>query len=347
MMKRSYVARSLFGLLLLVCPPMLVQCGGAAEEPGTETGNPPHVEERKLYLVESARGVELIGDAGAVSPQRATVQVTNLRTGERVETTAQGDGSVRVVVPGTLQDEYEVTVSNGSATASARASAGSANGDAAIGALTCEELENGLSQSVASGFMLGDTACVTDTDCVYAGWGASCYYQCGASFLSVAGEAAARATVELSTAPFCAELANRCLRQPASSCPPDLVRTPVCNQGTCQGLDVDALECPELTSRARLRRRELLDGGDRSCSSNADCAVANPTLSCVSDCGNQTPVARADQARLEGSVARVERDFCQNFTSRGCPPDPIPPCDPEGPATAVCDAGQCSLLFGL
>src|SRR3954471_24853170 len=108
-MKHLRLARCLPWLLIAVCPPLLGRCGGAVEH-GTETGNPPVVEQQKLHVVLRDTGVEVVGDAGAVSPG-ASVRVTNRTTGESTEATARADGSVNIVVPGSPQDEYEVTVS--------------------------------------------------------------------------------------------------------------------------------------------------------------------------------------------------------------------------------------------
>ena len=97
-------------LLIAICPPLLGHCGGALEH-GTETGNPPVVEQQKLHVVLHDDGVEVVGEGGAVSPG-ATVTVTNTRSGDRAEAIARADGSVNVSVPGTLADEYEVTVAS-------------------------------------------------------------------------------------------------------------------------------------------------------------------------------------------------------------------------------------------
>src|SRR4051794_8669728 len=102
-MKHSTPSRLLPWLLIAVCPVLLGHCGGAVEH-GTATGNPPVVEQQKLHVVLRDTGVELVGDAGTVSPG-ASVRVTNRTTGQSAEATAHGDGSVNIVVPGSLQDE--------------------------------------------------------------------------------------------------------------------------------------------------------------------------------------------------------------------------------------------------
>src|SRR3954468_834648 len=109
-MKPLRLARCLPWLWIAVCPPLLGHCGGAVEH-GTETGNPPVIEQQKLHVVLHDDGVVVVGDPGAVSPG-ASVAVTNTRTGAHAEASAGSDGSVSVSVHGTLDDEYEVTVSS-------------------------------------------------------------------------------------------------------------------------------------------------------------------------------------------------------------------------------------------
>jgi hypothetical protein len=137
-MKLSRLARCLPRLLLALCPPLLGHCGGAVEH-GTETGNPPVVEQQKLHVGLHDDGVVVVGDPGAVSPG-ATVVVTNVRSGERSEASAGADGSVSVSVPGTLDDEYEVTVSSGGRSQTVLVSA-SAGASAELASASCDSLE--------------------------------------------------------------------------------------------------------------------------------------------------------------------------------------------------------------
>lgn len=333
-------------LLLGLCPPLLGQCGGAAQpdlEVGTETGNPPRVDERKLYLVRSGDRVQLIGEAGAISPVGVSVRITNLRTGEQGEATALNDGSFNVSVPGALDDGYELTVSNARDVVNVRVPA-PAGGDNPLSALSCQALENALGEGVAAGFAAADASCSSDTDCVYSGWGVGCYYQCGGSFLSLASQSASLAAVEAATEAVCTELDSRCERQPPSSCPLPSPTVAECRGGTCQGLDVNALDCDTVSNHASLRLRELLERAGRACVTNDDCVLVNPSVSCFADCGRETNIAASAVAELNDGVERIERDFCQIFEGRECTAPVPPPCVPPQPTEAVCNAGQCDLI---
>jgi hypothetical protein len=120
-MKHSFHFGLLPCVLIALCPALLGHCGGATQQ-ATETGNPPGVAEQKLHILLRNTGVEVVGDAGAVGAG-ANVSVTNRSSGDHGEAIAKVDGSFDIVVPGSLQDEYEVTVSQGSATQTVRISA--------------------------------------------------------------------------------------------------------------------------------------------------------------------------------------------------------------------------------
>lgn len=384
-MKHFRFARLLPWLLIAVCPPLLGHCGGALEH-GTETGNPPVVEQQKLHVVLHDDGVEVVGEAGSVSPG-ATVTVTNTRSGDHAEAIARADGSVNVRVPGTLDDEYEVTVASGGGSQSVRVKAANesspsaTNSDAAdtgvdnttdtkvdnetagsnatlsdaeLSSASCDVLENTLAQRVASAFGSGDTQCRTDDDCVYANWGAACYYQCGSSFLSVNGATQAQADAVQSTAPVCNELQSRCLRQPPSSCPPLPSTMPQCSNGVCQALDLSSYSCEQLSNTALARLDTALTGAARECMQDADCTLYNPSLSCAFSCpGHPSAVAVSALTALNASSERIESRICSEFQNRACSgpfalPCPAPVIQPK----AVCSfpssgapgtPGQCTL----
>jgi len=374
-MRHSSLTRLLPWLLLSVCPPLLGHCGGATE-PGTETGNPPVVEQQRLHIVLRDTGVEVVGDPGAVSPG-VSVQVTNRRTGDHAEATARADGSISVSVPGSLQDEYEVTVSNGAGSQTVRVTAAdgdnesdptatngtatngtATNGTATNGTATssmvsdselasasCNTLENALAQRVASAFSNADSACRTDSDCVYTSWGAACYYQCGSSFSSVNGANSAQAQALRDTAPVCSELASRCLRQPPSSCPPGTTTTPECANGVCRGLELGTLSCDELANTASRRLGSAVEATDHSCTVDADCTLYDPTLSCTAHCnGLPTSVATSALPVVTESVRLLENQFCSEFQQRSCPgPFQLPCIPPLMTAKASCVSGQCNV----
>jgi hypothetical protein len=373
-MRNSSLTHFLPWLLVALCPPLLGHCGGAAE-PGTETGNPPVVEQQKLHIVLGDTGVQVLGDAGAVTPG-ANVTVTNRTTGAHIAATARADGSISVVVPGSVQDEYEVTVSNGSGTQTVgltatngpdRGDPTGTNGtttngtgtnsiasDAELTSASCNTLENTLGQRVADGFSSASTACSSDSDCVYSGWGVGCYFQCGSSFLSVNGASLAQTQIERVTAPVCNELASRCAREAPQPCIGDAVSIPECADGVCRGLELGALSCNDLGNRAATRLASTIEASDHSCTTDADCTLFEPNLSCASHCnGFPSVVALSALPALNESVGQLENQFCTTFQRRSCPGPFALPCPaPLMAAKAACifsglgppeGSGKCSL----
>jgi hypothetical protein len=220
-MKHLRFARLLPWLLIAVCPPLLSRCGGALEH-GTETGNPPVVEQQKLHVVLHEDGVEVVGEAGSVSPG-ASVTVTNTRSGDHAEAIARADGSVNVSVPGTLMDEYEVTVSSGGGSQSVRVTAASAgdststnaastNADAGLSERsTCNNLETALVQRVQADYAAADQSCQSVADCTDSARTLSCYAGCYSFTVSASAAAATQTAIEQDIAPLCSQLTG-CVR---------------------------------------------------------------------------------------------------------------------------------------
>jgi hypothetical protein len=231
-MKHLPLARLLLWLLIALFPPLLGQCGGAVEH-GTETGNPPVVEQQKLHIVLRGTGIEVVGDAGAVSPG-ANVRVTNRATGESAESTGRADGSVTVIVPGALQDEYEVTVSNGSGSQTVRVAAETSAGGQA---LSCDQLVNSASAQLNALLATAPRDCTVDNDCVRLDTSLSCVSDCGRS-IAVAGESAALPeflrSLERLDPPVCDEFRSRQCPGPfALPCPAPQQITVSCQAEQC------------------------------------------------------------------------------------------------------------------
>jgi hypothetical protein len=354
-LKHSTLTRLLPWLLIAVCPPLLGRCGGALEH-GTETGNPPVVEQQKLHVLLRDTGVEVVGDAGAISPG-ASVRVTNRTTGESAEASARADGSVNVVVPGSLQDEYEVTVSNGSGSQTvlvrAQTSGGSVDagsgppGDTADAAAgppgACTSLRETLATRVSAKFANMDKTCQRDEDCVFMSTDSSCYASCESVLGSLSGSnARASAAVLLDIAPLCNEFDSLHCETPRLTCPSGYP-TVVCN-GTCA--EVDALSCDELTARAAVRRTTVVNDASRTCSRDADCALAQADIRCVASCGNFQSVASSALEGLRRSIAGTEGHYCSTMEARACPGPIALPCEPPLAAPrATCNAGQCEVTY--
>lgn len=347
-MRHATLARLLPWLLIAVCPPLLGRCGGAVEH-GTETGNPPVVEQQKLHVLLRDTGVEVLGDAGAVSPG-ARVRVTNRSTGAIAEASALADGSVSVVVPGSLQDEYEVTVSNGSGSQTVRVSAQATaeRADAGEGVPlgsgpgACTALRETLATRVSAGFANVDKTCQRDEECVFTNTDSGCYSSCYRVIASRSGARAAGLAVVQDIAALCSEFGDQQCEIPTLTC---VSGSPVlvCN-ATCT--PVDTLGCEDLPALAAARVTALVNDASRTCSRDDDCTLAQTDIRCVPSCGNFHSVASSALADLERSIAQTQGRYCGMAESLGCPGPVALPCEPPlGTPRATCTAGQCAVTY--
>jgi hypothetical protein len=343
-MKHSTLTRLLPWLLIAVCPPLLGRCGGAVEH-GTQTGNPPVVEQQKLHVVLRDTGVEVVGDAGAVSPG-AHVRVTNRTTGESSEATARADGSVNIIVPGSPPDEYEMTVSNGSGSQTVQVSVqtGGDTADAGGGALpgACTALQQRLAARVSAGFANVDKTCQRDEECWFIGTDSGCYSSCERVIASRSGALAAGAAVVQDIAPLCKEFDDQHCKTPAPTCnggSPVLVCNGICTR-------IDTLGCDELPGRTAARLATVVSDASRACSRDNDCALAQVDIRCVPSCGNVQSVASSALQGLRLSILETEGRYCGSEESLGCPgPIALPCAPPLGTPRATCNAGQCEIRY--
>jgi hypothetical protein len=369
-MKHFSFTRLLPCLLIAVCPPLLGHCGGAVEH-GTETGNPPVVEQQKLHIVLGDRGVQVVGDAGAVSPG-ASVRVTNRTTGAHVEATARADGSINVVVPGSLQDEYEVTVSNGAGTQTVQVTAQTSGVDGASGAageggsadtgssagaagtamigppgpdpLVCRSLQQALSARVTAGFASVGKTCQRDEECVFTNINAGCFSSCEGAIASLSGADAARATIAQDIEPLCNELSNQQCEVERPACA-DVLTFMSCNHEVCDKLG--NLSCDDLPTRGAARARNAVNDASRACSRDSDCALAQADIRCAASCNNlYYGVAASALEEMLGRVAQAEGLYCGIAESNGCPAPLALPClPPTETPQATCTAGQCEVTY--
>jgi hypothetical protein len=347
MINHRHLLRAIVPCLLLAAAPLLSHCGEAAGF-GTETGNPPQVEERQLYLELVAGGIRVVGMPGAIEPAGASVRVTNVSTGVSVETRAAADGSLDVVIAAQSGDELEVTVGSGGQETSARISFSEMARRSDLSGVSCQALESTLSETVIEVFADADTVCTDDVDCVSIGSGAasSCYYQCGINIVSRSGAARVGSVGEQLTAGVCAAL-EACDRPPPSSCPLIDLGFPQCVAGRCEGVDQTRLTCDDFGVPAAERRTQLRDAANKQCAVDTDCALANIGASCLSDCDYIfDSVAVSEVAALEASIRdEVDTAYCTPAAAYGCEPPSVDCSPPTGTATAVCNAGTCEVQY--
>lgn len=345
MMNYRHLLRACIPCLLLAVAPLLSHCGDAAGY-GTETGNPPKLEEKQLYLEVAAGGIRVVGTPGAIAPPGASVRVTNVTTGASVETTAAIDGSLDVVIAGEPGDELEVTVSSGGQETSERLSFGEIGRRTDLSQVSCDGLEATLAQTASDVFDSADAACDVDVDCVFAEseTAAPCYYECSTHVLSRAGLTFASSQGQQQTAPLCAALEG-CIRPDFEQCSSVSPGLPTCVAGRCEAVARVPPTCDELLESAETRRSQLRAEADKACVRDADCGLARVGVRCLADCGRSVEgVAVSAVAALEARVRDdVDSTYCAVAVGYGCnePDCAIPP----EPGEAFCDGGTCAVRY--
>lgn len=217
---------------------------------GTETGNPPVIDQALVALVVTADQVRIVGRAGAVRPGGSTVQIVSALTGKTFESASRPDGSFDVLLDGSPLDTFAVR---------ARKDAESSNtvfvvqGGAAVGTDDAQQLSCQQRQDLAAAQMnaVADGAhrrCRIDSDCTATSQATVCSESCATPFVSrVSGEpqlSEARAAIESG---LCSDFAaDGCsvLRLP---CAPSS-EVPSCVNERCEGKKVDSDPSPTQSS---------------------------------------------------------------------------------------------------
>jgi hypothetical protein len=347
MIYRHHLLRAFLSCLWLAVVPMLSQCGGTAGI-GTETGNPPGIVQQKLYLEVVSNGIRVVGGPGAIVPAAAAVRVTNVSTGVSVETIANADGSLDLVVAGAPNDEFEVRVTSDGQQVSEPISFVEMGRRSDLAGVSCQSLEGTLNQTIGDVFDSADTACTSTADCGWVGWGFGCYFQCGQSVLSRAGAEDVPSIAEAATATVCAALAA-CERPPPSSCGGGVSGLAACRDNRCQAVEASGVSCPEILQAASDRREQLRVQADHSCSVDADCRLASLAVRCLVSCDIAVEsVSLSAAADLEARVRwEVQNAICEPAREMMCTaPDGSVDCPPSAAAPeAFCDAGACAVRY--
>lgn len=346
-MKNARYSTLAIWFLIGVCPPWLGHCGGSAGDDvgvGTESGNPPVVSEQKLTLVATAEGVSIVGSAGAISPAAGSVRVTNITTGASEEAAVASDGSFALTIAGSLNDEYQITATNGARETTVRLGSSEAGTGGDLATQSCEALENTLGQRLSAIYADAPTTCSADADCTEVPWG-SCSLGCSGPFIARSDAEATLALAEQTTSDVCSALEGCTRIAPPCDFQPLI---PACVDGRCQGLDAFAQTCEALTDRATRERTDAFAAADHSCQADADCALVRLELSdCATSCPGYEAVAASSAEPLRARLAEIEQNICQPFTARSCATGPLRlpcPASPFAPS-AVCRSNVCETEF--
>lgn len=183
-MRRSakwFVLACLLGAQVTACTATHV-----SPQEGTETGNPPIINQDLVALVVSANDVRIVGKAGAVTPGGSTVQVISSLTGMTFEARSNADGSFDVALAASPSDTFELRALLGSAQSSVVyvVRGGAAVGQGSGQTLSCKQREALATAQMTALVASAGSRCLIDTDCTTAGQATACSESCSTAVVS-------------------------------------------------------------------------------------------------------------------------------------------------------------------
>jgi hypothetical protein len=100
-------------LAAVMLPAVTLSCGARETNMSTKTGNPPVIDQTRVRITGTNGEVVVSGDKGAVQTsgdERVVAKLTNRSNDATASTAVNEDGSFELRVEGTVEDDYELTV---------------------------------------------------------------------------------------------------------------------------------------------------------------------------------------------------------------------------------------------
>jgi hypothetical protein len=202
----------------------------------TETGNPPVIDSSKIALVVTRDEVHVQGDAGAIMPPEAEVEITIVRTQDVTIGEVEDDGSFDVPVEATFDDVFEVrALLDGERSDVVIVDRGGAMvGEGSGGSsLSCEQQLLVAGTVLDSAMTAADRSCEIDADCMLFVNEDTCAKDCSYAFVSEAGLQSLRDTAASVDDAVCATFVeDGCELQAPLTCVQGSIGT--CNAGQCE-----------------------------------------------------------------------------------------------------------------
>src|SRR5688572_26160024 len=183
-------SRLLFLFPLLVAP--LAACGaragGQTGDEFTDMSDPAgRIDENRIRVVLVGAQVHVVGEAGAV-PDRASVSITEVGSGEVVRTKADAEGAFDAAVPGEVSSEFEVAVEGDSSvdpvTIANEPTGGEPTELEPDASVPNEPLSAGEAQAQFGDYLADHQSCAEDAECtsIYPDCPLGCVAYVNASF---------------------------------------------------------------------------------------------------------------------------------------------------------------------
>lgn len=104
--------------------------------------------------------------------------------------------------------------------------------------------------------------------------------------------------------------------------------------------------CDDTSDEAALLSYAAISSTGGSCSTAADCVLFRNPLTCVSGCGQVTPIAGAAVAQLEMNLQALSDRYCAPYEDEEClGPIQLPCIPPLGREVPECAGGRCTVTI--
>ena len=280
----SWIARRSTAWL---CALWLCSCNSSHTQGSTETGNPPVIDVDKIALVVSSDGVKIVGEAGAVTPGGATVELQIVGSDQVARGSSKPDGSFEIALGATENAVVEVSAVSASDSSQRSSTIYVTRGGATVGTgqgaqLSCMQRSNLASQAIGDALERASDACQTVDDCELIPNGTSCTDSCSDALIAKSAAPDIERTLEAIDRGLCADFAADGCSIIALPCTPMQVVKPACIAGQCQFEIATEPSCPP-------NSRFVQDvctacGAAGGCVSSSKCAiVCSEPSNCPSD----------------------------------------------------------------
>jgi hypothetical protein len=315
------------------------------------------------------------GEPGAIrtsGDEPVVAKVTNRSNDATGSAAVNDDGSFEVRVEGTLEDDYELTVTARGTSDSTTETLAASSGASA----TCLE-RTGMAPNEGSttgpqpicGALYAEASCratelaatvsldcEANEDCVIAYSYPDCNDSvCFSDPLAVSTQgalelAAGRASINETT---CQAFDNEGCSYSYAGCTPPPQLAAVCEDGQCVGRAVqwgfectgavlveEAATCEDFEAEALCRRDQMLAGLPNACSEDEDCEIVYAQPACAeNDCSGNFVIAASSADDVESGMAAIDDGICGLAAEMACG-YPGAPCNSVAP-TPRCIAGEC------
>lgn len=335
-----------------VLPGATLSCGARETNMSTKTGNPPVIDQTRVRIVGADGEVVVSGDEGAVQTsgdEQIVAKVTNRSNDATASTAVNDDGSFEVHIEGTLDDDYELTLTTrgtgdsttielgendeGTATCLERTGMTPSEGNTRGPQPICGTLQAEALCQAAELVATVPSLCEADGDCIVARGIPECADSYGSgAVVSKKGAAELSAGLASIDETICRDFEVEGCTYYASGGPPLPETVALCEAGRCvAGFVQYAFECSnavlidetptceDYETEARCERDQMLANLINECTRDDDCTAFYEMPDCTTrDCSGGTVIAASSEGDANAGLAAINAGICSGVTEGAC-----------------------------